>query len=64
MKGLIKATDYDNKVYELVTRFPELSTTMKGIIFFLNLILPGIGTIVLSQQESGTNWVVLADNGI
>jgi hypothetical protein len=49
-KAIITATDYDKKIFGIATHFPPMSISMKVIIAVLNLILPGIGTIVMSTR--------------
>jgi hypothetical protein len=49
-KAIITATDYDKRIFDIATHFPPMDISMKVIIAILNLVLPGIGTIVMSTR--------------
>ena len=50
VKSLVTATEFDKKIFDLATRFPPMTSTIKFIIFILNLIIPGTGTMLLSTR--------------
>ena len=43
---VIQPDPTDQMLWQLLTMVPRVSMPVAGIVFFLNIILPGIGTIV------------------
>lgn len=42
---VMKANDYDNQVWDYVSDVPKVSKIVAYVVAFVNLILPGFGTI-------------------
>eukprot|EP00829_Urostomides_striatus_P015461 TRINITY_DN485_c0_g1_i7.p1 TRINITY_DN485_c0_g1~~TRINITY_DN485_c0_g1_i7.p1 ORF type:complete len:202 (+),score=59.82 TRINITY_DN485_c0_g1_i7:129-734(+) len=48
LKAAMEPNEHDREVWRMITTFPEMNIFLKFIIFLLNLMTPGFGTIMMS----------------
>ena len=63
----MKANDYDNQVWDYVSDVPKVSKIVAYVVAFVNVILPGFGTIgaaFASTSQTAVSKTQLACGGL